>query len=176
MNKIFTVLALIISLNSFAQKDTALTYTEIISVESARQNDLFSNARMWADNNFKNLKAVISISDKESGELTGKGVMDLMIYYMRKKHYHVPVSIKFQFNIRVKDGKYKYEFKNFDIIHFWENDRGYGIIRSVQGNQSFAKQNKWNESAYDQIKEQVDARMNLLITSLGNDMNKSNSF
>lgn len=176
MKKIFTLLSLLVSLNSFSQKDTVFTYTNVIMVDNAKQNDLFSNARNWVDNNFKNSKAVISFNDKEGGELAGKGIMDLMIGYMGRNKNQVPVSVQFQFNIRVKNGKYKYEFTNFEVIHFWGGQNSLGILRSEQGNQKFAGTKKWNEIAYEETKEQASLQTKLLIASLEDEMRKKNDF
>lgn len=163
----------LICTGSFAQNDSVVTFTETVNVESATQSDLFSRARMWADKNFADPKSAINISDKESGELTGKGIMKFSIAY-QGKGTPVPANAEFRFSIRVKDGKYRYEFTDFDIVNFWNTYR-LGILRSEKGKDWFGTK-KWSEIAYSETKTEVEKNTYALIESLKKEMGSINNF
>ncbi len=76
---------------------------------------LFERGREWFNDNFKSAKEVLQITDKENGELSGKGIMEIhyVFKYMGKREF--TSNVRFQMSVWVKDGKYKYELKNFNI-------------------------------------------------------------
>ncbi len=111
--------------------DTVLSYNEIVKIYGVNKNELFSRSRKWFDNSFKDYKAVININDKESGELSGKGIMhfDILWQYMGKNY--LPIDVEFYTTIKVKDGKYRYEFTNFKVIYFWTAKRKFSPFTSA---------------------------------------------
>lgn len=93
-----------------------LQYSEVIEVNGANKDELFIRAREWFNGNFKSAKDVLQIIDKDNGELAGKGVMEVpfeFTYITRMKYL---THVSFQMSIWVKDGRYKYELTNLDII------------------------------------------------------------
>ncbi len=115
MKKNLTILTLIISLNSFAQKDTAISYSSVVNVDSVSKIELFERARLWVNETYKSGKDVIQFSDKESGQIACKALMikDLEFKTLGIKSY-MAFKIDYSFSIFVKDGKYKYVFENFN--------------------------------------------------------------
>src|SRR6266542_1007820 len=103
------------SLISAAQNDTLITYSEIVNVDSTTKDQLFQNARQWYNEIFVSSKEVLQIVDKETGELSGKGLLKSYYDYrvMGKRKYDC--YYKFSIDIKVKDGKYKYTFSNFIV-------------------------------------------------------------
>jgi Domain of unknown function (DUF4468) with TBP-like fold len=101
---------------SFSQKDTLITFTEIVITDSISKEQLFQNARQWYNKTFVSSKEVLQILDKETGELSGKGIIksyyDYKVFGSEKKY---DCYFKFNLDIRVKEGKYKYTFSNFVI-------------------------------------------------------------
>lgn len=141
----------------FAQKDSALSFSGIVEVNCATKAELFSKARQWMNETFKDSKEVIQIADKESGELAGKGIMQS--YYVFRtfgKEKLNPVLYDFSIGIYVKDGKYKYEFMDFKVeknssttyggyvmtsatkapekLGFYSQERSDGLWRSMKEN------------------------------------------
>jgi len=174
MKKVFTSILLFSFTFCKAQPDTAISYTGI-EVNNVQQMNLYSRARSWVDNNFKNMRAVLSINDKETGELAGKGIMKFEIGYMGKDRNMVPVTIEFKMDIRVKDGKYKYDFSDFDVLEFWDQRSDIGILTSNSTHQWFGTK-KWSAIAYQETKDKVNDQMQDLIISLKDAMNKNNDF
>jgi hypothetical protein len=171
--KYFILALLTAPLFSFAQNDSIVTFTEVVNIESAKHNDLFVRARTWVEKNFNDSKSVISISDKESGEIAGKGLMKFSIAYQGRST-QVPVQSEFRFSIRAKDGKYRYEFTDFNIVNFW-NSYNLGVLRSEKGKDWFGTE-KWSEIAYAETKAEVERNMRLLIDALKKEMNSTTEF
>lgn len=112
----FFLIFLVFPSLSFAQKDSVLTFSGIVEVNGTSKAELFSKARQWINETFKDSKDVLQIADKESGELAGKGI--IRSYYVFRtfgKEKPNPVMYDFSIGIYIKDGKYKYEFTDFRV-------------------------------------------------------------
>jgi hypothetical protein len=70
---------------SFAQKDTAIKFTEVVNVDATKEQ-LFLRARAWFNDAFKSSKDVLQIQDKGTGEIAGNGsIAAVMTYKMMGK-------------------------------------------------------------------------------------------
>lgn len=85
-------------------KDGHVFYENIVDVDSVLKDQLFERARMWAVDVFNNAKSVLQIADKETGQLSGKGIFNLQTNYR---------PVDFTFNIQFKDHKYRVQFYDF---------------------------------------------------------------
>lgn len=123
---------------------------------------------MQFNENFKSSKHVLQIEDKETGELAGKGTMEVqfIIKYLGERSY--PSDVDFKMNVWVKDGRYKYQITDFIAKSNDKQSLNFGLIttsdetdyRSVLMNQK-----KLNES-YLSLKGGVEQQAQLLINSL----------
>lgn len=103
---------------TIAQTDSLapIEFTEVVNIDSATKVQLFEQGRRWFAATFGDSKSVLEISDKESGELTGKG--NVKFYHTLNNtitDYESEYSgiITFQISILFKDGKYKVTITNF---------------------------------------------------------------
>lgn len=165
----------LLSIPSYCQ-DSAISFSEIVQIDNVSQSDLFNRARMWVNDNFKSGKDVIQISDKEAGQITGTGKLqaDYTYHGLANKIYHAVYT--FSFKILVKDWKYKCIFEDFNNTGFvgYENMGGLGLITS-----DTICHVKWPTSSRKQMnlilksaKDNLTTRVNLLIASLKDSMNK----
>lgn len=116
MNKLVTgsyikyILLLFCPLFGKAQNDSALVFKAVVTVDSATKYQLFDRARTWFADYYKNSKALLQISDRESGELMGKPIISTTYNYRYFGADHkTPLDINATIRVVVKDGKYKYE-------------------------------------------------------------------
>jgi hypothetical protein len=168
MKKILLFFGLLISIHSIAQTDTLLTYSEVIQVDSISKSDLFINARSWFNNAFKSSKDVLQISDKESGELSGKAIISGTYIYKYLGSRETPYSCNMSISIKVKDNKYKYEISNF------EETVTYGNLYSGDhwhGKMSMVSQKRLDDS-YRTMKAEVNNTVLRLIADLKKSMIK----
>lgn len=150
-----------------------LTFTEVINVDSTRtKNELFDAARTWYNVSFKDSKEVLQIIDKETGELSGKGI----IIYNSNIYVGSAITkgyISYTTSIFVKDGKYKYEFSNF--IHTANGSASFGLITN-ELDPNFkcfdCWGRTWKENVFNDMKNQIENRIIPLISSLKEAMNK----
>ncbi|NBW38841.1 MAG: DUF4468 domain-containing protein [Cytophagia bacterium] len=94
--------------------DEKINFSEIVVVDSASQDELYTKAKIWLAEKFISANDVIQFDDKENGIVIGKGAI-------RTKENGMAALIKnwrFTVKIQVKDGKYKVNF--YDIIYFFE--------------------------------------------------------
>jgi hypothetical protein len=173
-----TTLLLIINSVFCQNNDSLLTYTEVISVEGHTKDQLFGKARQWFNDAWKSSKDVLQITDKESGELSGKGIVSS--YYDNKglgMSTRVPVEYKLTVSIFVKDGRYKYEFTSFQPI---EGKSGMEAIGTMTSSTTcpvkfmFASQKK-SDAIYQNLKMHLDERMAEMIAGLKRAMTESKS-
>lgn len=111
-----------LTIHIYAQ-DAPFVISEVIEIKNVDKNELFVRGREWFNENFKNSKEVLQIQDKETGELSGKGIFTIsyVFHYMGEKTAKTNVS--FLLSLWVKDGKYKYELTNLV-----ETELGFGTI------------------------------------------------
>jgi hypothetical protein len=109
---LLTVCFTLLLITANAQTDTIVSFKNIVEVTGLTKAQLFLNGRHWFNKNFTSSKDVLQIIDPESGELSGKGVLK-SVYFWKTTSYDV--FYHFTINLKVKDGKYKYEFTDFIV-------------------------------------------------------------
>lgn len=150
---------------SFSQEP--LISSEVIEVSDIDKNELFIRGREWFSDNFKIAKDVLLITDKESGELSGKGVMRVNYVFKYLGERKFTTDVKFQMSIWAKEGKYKYELTNFYIVGE-EGNIEFGLITTLNETNVTASgfnEKKLNEM-YLSIKNEVESKAKLLIDDL----------
>jgi hypothetical protein len=175
MRKILLILT-VLMLSNLCYSQEPLKWEEVVIVDSTiTKNELFNRARHWFSMTFKSEKDVISISDKESGEISGNGLLSY-----KSDRFYVGVvcvngNVNFKINIYVKDGRYKYIFHSF--IHegsFYDGSRpiSYGELTNSEIAPKPTRGGP-NAKAWAEIKEQTSSQIDVLITSLKVEMAKT---
>lgn len=153
-------------------QDSAISYSDVIHVDSVTRDQLFSRAQIWVNDAFRSGKDVTQLADKQNGTLTGTANMKIL-FKIRKGTW--PALVTFSFKILVKDGKYKYVFDNF-------NDEGivnasnpqangitaFGLLTSsptTDHKEPMTSKETVNKS-WNSVKEDVDKHMMIMISSL----------
>jgi hypothetical protein len=110
----YFLLLILVPLFGFTQEP--LTFIGVVEVPGISNDELFIRGREWFNETFKSSKDVIQIADKETGELSGKGIMEAKrIYKYFGEERVCIVIINFSMSIWVRDGKYRYEISNFFV-------------------------------------------------------------
>lgn len=109
MKNILALFILAFPLSGFSQNTNpnSFEFTDVVHVDSVPKDELFMRARQWFSNSFNDSKSVLEISDKESGELQGKGNIKMIL------GNRADGIMRFSVSIHLKDGKYRYSFFNF---------------------------------------------------------------
>ncbi len=172
MKKIFLILVVMsVSILGFSQEP--LKWEEVVTVDSTvNKTELYSRARQWFSNTFKSEKDVVSVSDKESGEISGNAVVE----YKSDRFYFGVVCVNgyvnFKINVYVKDGRYKYVFHSFDHEgSFYQGNKpiSYGILTNSEIAPKPTRGGA-NNKAWAEIKDQTTRQVNALIESLKTSM------
>lgn len=163
---------------SLAQKDSSIRYSDVVKVDSVSKNDLFLRARDWFNNTFRDSKEVLQIQDKESGEISGRGIFST---YVRHSTLGVQngyeMKYHFMVTVWVKDNRYKYEITDIDN-YYSGNPYGdvptFGVLTSTDHTSTkfpLMRQSKI-DALYMDCKNNVDIKINELILLLQKAMNK----
>jgi hypothetical protein len=103
------------SIQTFAQKDTVITFADVVKVDSVAKETLYIRSRDWFNSTFKDSKEVLQIQDKEAGEISGKAGFKI---YIPHKSLGVENGFWLIYSFKVtfwtKDGRYKYEITDID--------------------------------------------------------------
>jgi hypothetical protein len=168
-----SILFLLIALPFIATSQEPLTYSEVIEVPEVDKSQLFVRGREWFNENFKSSKDVLQIADKETGELSGKGVMEVIFVFRYMGERKFPTDVNFQMSVWVKDGKYKYEITNFIVPESSKSIEIGLITTSNETNKTYPgySAKKINEM-YLSIKEGIERKAKLLIEDLKTKMSK----
>lgn len=163
----FSIIVLIFSIFCFSQE---LKYEEVVPVDTTvTKQELYNRARSWFADSFKSEKDVMSIDDKEQGEISGNGA----IKYDNPGFYFAADCtrgyIMFKINVYVKDGRYKYNLHSF--THEGSSCvggpiRSYGLITLDKDPVKGAKKG-WRE-----VQELSKSSAERMITSLKKAMSK----
>mgnify|MGYP003545391179 CR=1 FL=1 len=181
MKRIFSLLVLSLVIQvSFSQ--TPLTYSEVVQVDSiTSKEEMFERARVWFATSFKDSKEVLQVSDKENGELIGRGVIPFI------SNVFVGSSatkglISFDVRIYTKQGRYKYEITLFTHEGSSGSSQGiqypaisFGIITTdslcPKGKVSEDLYNyKWQNKLWLDLKEKIQTDIPSLVQSLKSSM------
>lgn len=92
-------------------KDGRVVYSGVIQRDSISKNELYTAAKVWFANTFRNVNNVIKFDDKDAGKIIGNGSFPIRYTYFFET---IHIGIDFSIMISVKDSKYKYEI--YDII------------------------------------------------------------
>jgi len=171
MKNLIVILLVIFPFLVFSQEP--LSYSETIEVSGVNKDELFIRGREWFNANFKSSKDVLQIADKESGELLGKGIMEVVCTYRYLGERKLTSVVNFQMNVWVKDGKFKYETTNF-LVPGKSEDIDFGLITtSDETKKTFYGLNakKMNE-IYLSLKKGTEAKAKLMIEDLKLKMSK----
>ncbi len=150
-----------------------IEYSEVVKVDSLLVKDeLFSRARSWFVDTFKDAKEVLQVSDRESGELQGNGLFKfnynvLMSFYSAEIDYKVSVTIK--------DGRYKarvYQFNNPQNTIGINTVNGYGEITPIFIDKNSMANGTFNKKSYEKLLPEIDTYSKALLLSLKAYMNK----
>lgn len=167
---------------SSAQKDSIISYTEVVKVDSATKDELYIRARDWYNGAFHSSKDVLQIQDKEVGEIGGKGIFTT--YY-----HHSTLGVEngynqefnFKITIWVKDNRYKYEITDIDNYRSatYTNSQiePFGVMRSINYSpiKIYMLSKKRTDALFLDTKERAIAKVLQIIKSLQDFMKKKST-
>jgi hypothetical protein len=117
MRFIFVTVLLSTFLKLHAQTDNRLEFTSVVELSGFSKDALYNSGRQFVTRAFVNMKDVTQVADKESGELTVKGLMYFPYRFKYMGSREVKMRCRFRFSLYVKDGKYKYEIADFADVY-----------------------------------------------------------
>jgi hypothetical protein len=136
-------------------------YSGIVNIDGVSKEELYNRAKRWFVNTYTSAQDNIQIDDKDNGEIVGKGCF--RTYWDVTIISGTEVNICETVRILIKDGKFKYEFKNFSIKYFAAPDQrniSPDIDMPLENWKSYSKNNA------KRIFKKIDADVNDLIKSL----------
>ena len=125
MKKLSFITAMLFTVAAYAQeklleilplKDSIVTYTGVVQVDSTSKEVLYKKAKKWFVDSYKSAKDVIQLDDKENGDIIGKGIFEVVwqVTFMSTQKTNVHHTVK----ISVKDNKFKYTITDFRIVYY----------------------------------------------------------
>lgn len=175
MRKMILLLLVMLSLNAYSQE--AITYTEVVNVDSlTTKKELFNRAKVWFSETYKDANKVIQLQDEENGQIIGKA----KIPYESK----ILVSsagtrgfISYTIKVFSKDGRYKYEITDFihESISAQYSQFGFGLITTSDQANNVPGSKSWYVKVLNDIKSRIETNIPPLVESLKIGMTKKNA-
>lgn len=154
-----------------AQTDTVIAYTEVVNVDGVKKGELFTRGRQWFNETFKSSKDVLQISDKETGELSGKGIIPMLLEFKYIVNHKDIWNAYSNVNLWARDGKYKYEISNFEIC--FQGTCMRMLTSSKEYGSRFAGYpEKKSTDIWNAAKKSLDEQVQILIITLKSKMAK----
>lgn len=156
-------------------QDDGIEFQEVVKLEndSIPKNILYTNAKIWFVDAFKDSKEVIQMDDKENGIIIGKGNMAYTNSKLRYKGINGRIS--FTVKVEIKEGRYRYSFSDF--YHETNVKNGYDmetIVNGVYMKKIRMVPKKYAQDYNDVLKAYCKDRIELLSKDLKESMDKSN--
>ena len=106
-----SVMAALVGPDSLTRK---YTLVEVVPVEGATKDELYSRALVWFGNAFKSAGDAISLSDREAGIITSSPNANFGVNIVTKGGKTIPWGqVKFTLRVECKDGRYRYTMTDF---------------------------------------------------------------
>jgi hypothetical protein len=159
-----------LSLSTNAQKYYSNTFTfDMVDTANLSKQEIFKRANEWFALSFKDSKSVISYSDKDAGEIIGKG-------NLIAPDLHVPIMgnqpsderVNFTITINVKDGKYKILLSDF--YH-----EGYYLSLGALAKEKPRQKGEMNIKRFAQVKKSAMKDVLVLLLDLKTKMHEKES-
>lgn len=93
----------------YDKESGAVKYSEVVQVDGATKDQLYERARKWIATTYRSAKDVNQYESKDAGEVIGKGYFDFI--FDRGWFSSRPLTAYHIIDIRVKDGRFKYEIE-----------------------------------------------------------------
>jgi hypothetical protein len=151
--------------------------SEVVAVNGASKDQLYSAALTWIGTAFKSAKSTIDLADSAGGQIIAKPEMEYLPA-SRWGNYCTRGVISYVVSIAVKDGRYKYDIGSF--VHAYRGTTcetegcNYGLITDAPWVKGQSCKNYGNGED-NWLKAQTDAKaeIQLLIPSLQSAMAKA---
>jgi hypothetical protein len=123
------------------------SYTEVVNLDTTSQKTMFSRAVSWFETKFKTQS--LDLKNEGEGKVSHKGSFPASYKYMS---FVMEVSILYNVTISVKDGKYKYEFTDFN---FSSSNQGTTSTRTLESYDEMKGQDKTKKQIYEKVDTEV---------------------
>lgn len=143
-------------LNNIDPETQKVLYQETVTIDSLKKEQIFKRAYDWMTNNFKTNK--FDVNDKVNYKLANEGSFPLSYTYDFK--YKSNNTVTYSFTIEIKDGKYRYTFKDFKV---YDDKLGPKTSQPVEAAYQKMKSN---------IKKEFSNKFNAEIENIINDLKK----
>jgi Domain of unknown function (DUF4468) with TBP-like fold len=166
-----------------SEQDTAISYNGIINVDGVTKEELYIRARDWFSNNLRGLQ----IQDKETGELSGNGIVEGTITFRMLGTRDANATFNFNVHIWIKDSRYMYRLTNINnsaITYANSTTTSKDDISSPVGMLYTSEHSKVkvlglsqkrSDETYQSAKNEFDKIAKGLIASLNSDMGKQST-
>ncbi len=147
----------------------ALGMTEVVAVDGATKDQLYSAALSWFGTGFTSAKATIDLSDSAGGHIIAKPE----IAFEPASFFGGACAggvVSYVVSIAVKDGRYKYEIGNF--VHSYRGVTcdgagcNYGLITDSEWNGPTCARDRGDRKNWPKLQTIVRAEIQALISSL----------
>ncbi|HPR33610.1 MAG TPA: DUF4468 domain-containing protein [Prolixibacteraceae bacterium] len=156
----FFILSLLLLINLCVSAQISIAYSEVIQKDSVTKEDLYNRGLLWFAKSFKNPDEVIKYKDDKSCHILGKSEID---YAGIDPYYRGKIS--FEIELLFKDGRFKYEFKNF--THEGENIN-IGVITDEEeaSFKAFGSSKAYRDREWLNIKRMIENEANKMKATL----------
>lgn len=160
-------------------------YTEVIEVDDLKKDEIYYRLVRWATLSYPSVKNVVELQDKESGNIIIKAVITNESYgetkiIVKKRPQKFDFTFPFVLDIKIKDGKYKYELfiskVKFGVTIGTTSAPSFGFnpIRNFHHNDYYENEFFKNKSMYDLVDEKVqELLLNMQIFVLGESLDEN---
>lgn len=148
-----------------------IEFTEVVNVEGAQKDKLYSAALAWFGGTFKKAQNVIDVQDKEAGRIIGKASFPYNpVVFIGSAG--IVGKVNYTVTIEVKDNKYRYRIDGFTHAGRYEGFGSFGLLTTasecpieVRGPSPSGRRETWAD-----LKQKAKREAEILIPTLKESM------
>lgn len=168
MQKVMLVLLMFLGAQAFAQDNEEIAfpvdeetgnakYEGVNAVKDASTAEIYDRAIKWVNKFYKNPTRVLQKQDKANGTIEGKARFALDGFDKKGNVMKNVGAVSYQFQIRIRDGRYKYEITRIR----YETQSYYDVTKWYD-----KKQTNYNEKLFNSFIEQTVKYMDNMLNSM----------
>ena len=157
-----------------------MIYSEVVQVPGATADQLYGRAKSFLVKAFTNESAVTQLDNKEEGVVGGRGKLSMALNMGQMMLTgQTNMSYEMAVEIRVKDGRYRYEFSNIEIVNGPTRIKIDDQLRKNPKAARKAVEKEYSQKEYDRYmgdKNPVQLTIKQLKQTMGNSAKSKNDF
>ena len=170
MKALYFLLIFLVPFYGFGQEN--FSFSKVIKTNNLSTTDVYIAVNDWFASTYGSSKEVIQVSDKETGKIVGKALMDYS--YGKAAYGCYEGNIDYTIKVNIRDGRFKVDIENFIHSVNIGNSKAcaLGLITTNEMHSTKGMSKKYHNNAWVNIKENCKTYVENIFKSIEESISK----